>query len=44
MITLVRPNEAARYKEIFAMDVIAKLLKPIALTNVVQAIRERCHA
>lgn len=44
MTAMVQPNEAAHYKEIFAMDIIAKRFNPMTLASPMQDIREHCHA
>jgi two-component system OmpR family response regulator len=41
---MVQPNEIAYYKEIVAMDVIAKLFNPMTLASAAQDIWEHCHA
>jgi hypothetical protein len=44
MTSMVQPNEVAHYKEIAAMDFIAKLLNPMTLSNTPQDIWEHCRA
>lgn len=43
MTAKVQPGELAGYKELGAADVIPKPFDPMALSNQVQAIWERCH-
>jgi hypothetical protein len=44
MTSMVQPNEVAHYKEIVAMDIIAKLLNPMTPASAAQDIWEHCHA
>jgi len=43
MTAKVQPGEVAGYKELGAVDVIPKPFDPMALSNQVQLIWERCH-
>lgn len=43
MTAKVQPGEVAGYKELGAVDVIAKPFDPMLLSGQVQAVWERCH-
>lgn len=43
MTAKVQPGEVAGYKELGALDVIAKPFDPMLLAGQVQAVWERCH-